>query len=118
MQGGGGGTKQCGQRKAKEYTGHTELKKNKQEGVCSAVEGKNSSAGPAKEEMRGRGMRPQSNGGEGEREKERDSTPPLCPPKETNGPMVRPHQQMPAATVDRDGKRNLVSGEKKKRSLI
>lgn len=105
---GKGGTKQCGQRKAKEFTGHTELEKNKQ-GVCSAVEGKNSSAGPAKEVMRGRGMRPKLKGGEGERE--RDSNPPL---KETNGPMVHPHQQTPAATVDRDGKRNLVSGEKKK----
>lgn len=66
---GKGGTKQCGQRKAKEFTGHTELEKNKQ-GVCSAVEGKNSSAGPAKEVMRGRGMRPKLKGG-GRRERER-----------------------------------------------
>lgn len=57
-------------------------------------------------------MRPKSNGGGGRRERERDSNPPL---KETNGPMVHPHQQTPAATVDRDGKRNLVSGEKKKK---
>lgn len=66
---GKGGTKQCGQRKAKEFTGHTELEKNKQ-GVCSAVEGKNSSAGPAKEVMRGRGMRPKLKGGGKGRERE------------------------------------------------
>lgn len=105
-------------KKGHEYAGHTELKKNKQEkGLqCSGREEQQCRAGKGSDE----GPKLIEWGGEGEREREKETQPrhSVRQKKQTGRWFVHPHQQTPAATVDRDGKRNLVPGEKKKKMEV